>query len=197
MAYLLSGSGCCPPQDSGGIVGYAELMLKLCGKYPVQDDILPNENRKGRVNMIGPNNKKWWELLNDEIRGKVNFTGLTSPLKFDIELYRSRLHEALRRRTEKASSAAKNWSNMSFASGLNSEKMAPTQKVIKDPTKFCAFCNVTVALKLCSACQSIAFCCRDHQLQIWPSHKADCKRIQSQRNKTKKKNGDNKLKSRV
>lgn len=32
------------------------------------------------------------------------------------------------------------------------------------------------SLKLCARCKRCAYCCKEHQLQDWPTHKADCKR---------------------
>jgi hypothetical protein len=29
--------------------------------------------------------------------------------------------------------------------------------------------------KRCGACRTVAYCCREHQVEDWPSHKAACK----------------------
>jgi hypothetical protein len=29
--------------------------------------------------------------------------------------------------------------------------------------------------KQCGSCRSVAYCCREHQLEDWPAHKAACK----------------------
>ncbi len=30
-------------------------------------------------------------------------------------------------------------------------------------------------LKSCAACRGVAYCCKEHQTEDWPSHKAACK----------------------
>jgi hypothetical protein len=29
--------------------------------------------------------------------------------------------------------------------------------------------------KRCSACKTIVYCCKEHQLEHWPAHKRECK----------------------
>ena len=31
--------------------------------------------------------------------------------------------------------------------------------------------------KACAACRAVVYCCKEHQLQHWPSHKAACKAV--------------------
>ena len=32
----------------------------------------------------------------------------------------------------------------------------------------------------CGACKSVVYCCREHQQQVWPAHKAVCKAVRKQ-----------------
>ena len=41
----------------------------------------------------------------------------------------------------------------------------------------CALCPKTNNLKLCSRCQQVFYCCREHQISDWKIHKLDCKLI--------------------
>lgn len=136
---------------------------------------------------ISPTSPKWWELMNSDIRSSVNPDGVTRPFDFDIEHSRLKLAMALRSKRAKSSVAFTKWSTHHSATGLTNEIPTSMNKRVKDPTKFCAVCNVTVALKICSGCKSVAFCGREHQLQFWPQHKADCKRISKQSASKKRK----------
>lgn len=178
IAHLLSGSGACPPEDSGGIEGYTKIVSQLCGKLPLKND--DNEVDETYRLSVSPISPKWWGLMNSNIRSSVNADGVTRPFDFDIEHNRLKLARALRSKRTKSSVAFTKWSTWDTATGLTKEIPTSINKTVKDPTKFCAVCNVTVALKICSGCKSIAFCNREHQLQFWPQHKADCKKISKQ-----------------
>ena len=40
----------------------------------------------------------------------------------------------------------------------------------------CAAKEVHVSqFKKCGACKTVAYCCREHQVEDWPAHKAACK----------------------
>jgi len=181
----MGGAGGCPPEDIGGIQKYGQIISQLCGKTTYDDE---NENTiHGVVRMLTPVHSKFWVVLNQEIRAKSNMRSVNNPLGFDLEATRSDLHRALRRKRQRSSCANANWSTMDTKLGLKAEPMARIEKKITDPRKFCAICEVTVALKLCDACKSIAFCCREHQLQGWAAHKAECKRTRKQRKQGKSK----------
>lgn len=183
-AYLLSGSGGCPPEDCGGLQAYTRVVSQLCGKVKYKGEIDDSAPREGR--QLTPSHQDFWDLLNDEIRAKPNMKNLKSPLDFDLGSRRSDLHCSLRRKRERTSAAYSNWAYRDFKTGIRAEPKAEAPKKPTDPRKYCAICEVTVALRLCSACQSIAFCSSEHQLQNWPTHKAECKRIQKLKKKGKK-----------
>ena len=123
--------------------------------------------------------------MNSEVRAKKNVRSLSNPFDFDLELARLALRDALRREHEKSSRAGSKFTGIDRTFGLTKEETATAQKENKDPTKYCAVCHASVALRLCSGCRSMAFCCRDHQVQYWPTHKADCKRIQKDKKQKK------------
>ena len=160
VSHLLSGEGGCP--HTGGISNYALKISQLTWKV----DLAKDDNiEEGIGESVDPTSERWWNLLNVEVRGKLNAT-LASPLAFDSGQERHKL------------------TNHDYKTGLVSEnvqKCSISPETQKDPTKCCAICGVTVVLKACSGCISIAFCSREHQLQYWPKHKKDCERIQSQR----------------
>eukprot|EP00930_Biecheleria_cincta_P042752 TRINITY_DN29413_c0_g1_i1.p1 TRINITY_DN29413_c0_g1~~TRINITY_DN29413_c0_g1_i1.p1 ORF type:complete len:994 (-),score=184.40 TRINITY_DN29413_c0_g1_i1:76-3057(-) len=43
----------------------------------------------------------------------------------------------------------------------------------------CAVCKKVKTLQLCSSCQCVRFCCKEHQRQFWPRHQSVCKFISS------------------
>ena len=45
------------------------------------------------------------------------------------------------------------------------------------PQRRCALggCGAAAGLKACTGCSAVLYCCREHQLEHWPSHKAACK----------------------
>jgi hypothetical protein len=47
----------------------------------------------------------------------------------------------------------------------------------------CAVCGKHEEIRLCGRCGGAAYCGRDHQLEYWPGHKADCKRLAPRKNK--------------
>ena len=54
------------------------------------------------------------------------------------------------------------------ALGESLEQMRPT----------CGHCGSRAeGQQKCAACKSVYYCCKDHQIQSWPLHKAECKRI--------------------
>ena len=86
-------------------------------------------------------------------------SGLGNPLQFDLDRARNDLETAIRRPTQKSGREAQNLSSVDVKTGLTREQdKKATASVLKDATKMCAVCGVTVALKNCSGCQSIAYC---------------------------------------
>ena len=179
VAYLLSGRGGCPPEDTGGIRNYSLLMNKLTSRVPIDE------------NCADPSDESWWNLLNEEIRAKSNYVNyFGSPLDFNISTTRSKLDAAIRSRTQKVGKESANHlmnrQELGVVSELCDSDPSMVTKKPNDKTKFCTVCGVTVALKLCGGCNSIAYCSRDHQLEAWPSHKVECKRIQKIQKRKKK-----------
>lgn len=127
-----------------------------------------------------------WNLLNTEIRGKANMQRslCTNPLEFDLEKSRADINAALHRPTQKLGKENMNAKAHDIRTGLTHENNKKcTVSLSKKATKFCAVCGVTAALRLCSVCGSIAYCCREHQVDHWRTHKTDCKRIQKSKQK--------------
>ena len=44
----------------------------------------------------------------------------------------------------------------------------------------CSACGASTRLLQCASCRSHGYCCRECQLQLWPSHKALCRMIAAQ-----------------
>jgi hypothetical protein len=127
------------------------------------------------------------------VEGAIVASGLKDPIAFNLEERRLALKEGLRLKIGKRGTEHLNNVHRDFASGLSgtgkpsSEGTKPrVKREVKNPTKLCALCGVTAGLKLCSGCQSIAFCCREHHVENWPQHKADCKAIQKKQKGKKK-----------
>lgn len=188
VAHLLSGHGAAPPEDIGGIKQYICTMHKLTGriKVPETDD---DDTENGKTIVADPGTEQWWGILNGEIRAKLNVTTLFgSPLEFDLEIARSKLDTAIHQKTQKVGKEESKLMKSCLQSGIRAQvSRSNVTDQPRDPKKFCAVCGVTVALKYCNGCNSIAFCCREHQLQSWPTHKKECKRIQKATTKKTKK----------
>jgi hypothetical protein len=78
VAHLVSGSGGCPPENTGGIMIYTKCISKLTGLVCVS----PNEVNDPELETIDnnaitvdPGSSLWWQYLNAEVRCKENFTG--------------------------------------------------------------------------------------------------------------------------
>ncbi len=178
VACLVKGEGLGVPEDSGGPISFCEMMRKLTGKMAIEIDEDSHVS-----DFVDPSSEHWWRYFNDEVRKKHNMqSGLGNPLQFDLDRARNDLETAIRRPTQKSGREAQNLSSVDVKTGLTREQdKKATASVLKDATKMCAVCGVTVALKNCSGCQSIAYCSREHQLQHWKEHKSDCKAIQKGR----------------
>ncbi|KAH7911861.1 hypothetical protein BJ138DRAFT_1125702 [Hygrophoropsis aurantiaca] len=55
--------------------------------------------------------------------------------------------------------------------------------ISRNKTEACQYCGATRApgakpFPVCSGCHSVRFCCREHQVALWPQHKALCKEQQ-------------------
>jgi len=184
VAYLISGQGGCPPEDIGGITKYCHRMYQLIGKSNFDQDYFPGQNNNVLSKTSQPSSKKWWDLFNSEVRAKLNGVALASPLAFDLNETRLQIDTAIRCPTQKAGKESEKLTNRNFLNGLASEtnsiRVIPARGS-KDPTTYCAICDVTVALKECKRCRSVAYCSRKHQIQNWPEHKKMCKQLQNER----------------
>jgi hypothetical protein len=182
VAHLISGEGSCPPEDTGGSSNYAQTMSKLTGAMGIKSKDTYEERDNEVSQTVDPSNERWWKFLNLEVRGKMNMQALKNPLAFDIDHTRANLEIAIRLPKQKGGKESANAIRRDFGTGLASsefdDKCSVESKQNTNPFKFCAVCEVTVALKACSGCNYIAFCSREHQLQYWPKHKKDCRRIQ-------------------
>lgn len=184
VAHLMSGTGCCPPEDIGGIVNYSEVMFQLNGVTKVKKD---SNVLEGDDYIIDPTSERWWAILNNEVRKKHNGSGVSSPIDFDLEVNRTNLDLAIRNPNKKAGKENKKLTHCSMGGALASESYGNDYSISTEmkATKSCAVCGVMVALKYCSGCKSIAFCSRDHQLKHWPQHKSECKRIRKEQKRQK------------
>jgi len=185
VAHLLSGDGVCPPEDIGGVEMFSRRMSELTGRIDQNEEGVEGYGGSSRV--ADPSSERWWELMNKEVRGKHNgLIVIKSPTSFDLEAARTKLGNAIRHAKQKGGHENLNSTYTDFSTGLSNEfndicKMISEEQ--KDPLKFCAVCDVTMALKVCGGCNSIAFCSREHQLEYWPKHKKECRRIKEERNK--------------
>lgn len=176
VAHLVSGTGQCPIEDIHGVDNYCMKMMKLSGVVEPKPYV-----------KLTPSSEAWWNFFNDEIRVKPNVSSFSPLLEFDLDDARKRLSIALHDRIEDAGNEFSRLTETDFRTGVISSKQGIDDSTeVKElrPTERCAVCGVTVALKLCSGCRSVAFCCREHQVQHWPSHKAICRQVQK-RNQSK------------
>jgi hypothetical protein len=165
--------------DLGGMKQYAYTMGKLTGKLKIEDNKKDGTKSNNGI-FADPGSERWWHVLNSDVRAKLNVTTLfSSPIEFDLEYAQSKLDAAIRQKTQKVGKEKSKLLKSSFQSGIAAQTTRSNERDLpQDPKKFCAICGVTVALKYCKGCNSIAFCCREHQLQSWPTHKEECRRIQ-------------------
>lgn len=176
VAHLESGSGSCPPEDSGGVIRYCDKMEKLSGLKPITSADSYETTMKSddkRPTFTDPSKEVWWRTWNSEFRGKLNAASLQNPLRFDIDKHRLSLEDSLRcvvvPGTEHEQLTAQGIGRIS-QTGPDGVQHRRTAK----PTDECALCGITAALKLCSGCKGVAFCCRNHQTEYWPKHKKAC-----------------------
>lgn len=192
VAYLVDGSGACPPENCGGPHGYCMRIAKLTGEYPIMPgDFLEDEKSDGYDVVLGmqdPSQPMWWRYLNDEVRCKQNCLTLNNPLSFCLETHRTRVAAAIRQLDVEGASVEE-MRTRNVATGLDLGRASnydlapmPVRKEAQ-PTDICAVCDITASLKLCSGCREIAFCSREHQLEYWPKHKAACKAAQKRKGK--------------
>lgn len=183
VAHLIRGEGGSIPEDVGGLQGYFQLCQQLAGKFHVDSrQEYKDSGSKGMRYRVNPSNERWWQLFNEGYRGKANriqFYG--NPFGFHLARSRAELETELCRPKRKT---AENMSSFHPSSGLMNEiDKKCTIAVPKKPTDSCAVCGVTVALKLCSACGTVAYCGKEHSVQNWPNHKAACKLARKKKGK--------------
>ncbi|KAK1744344.1 kelch repeat-containing protein [Skeletonema marinoi] len=178
VAYLMGGEGLNIPEDAGGLFLYEQLIGKLTHRFPMEisDE---NDNCVSR-DFTDPSSEHWWGYFNTEVRNKPNMQrSLGNPLEFNLDLARIDVEAAIRRPTQKSGRENQNVHSMDFRTGLIHEKdKKVSASQVKDATKLCAVCGVTVALRKCSSCKSVAYCSREHQVEHWKEHKSICKAIQ-------------------
>lgn len=147
----------CPPgkipEDIGGLPTYLERIQQLTGNARVELD-----GDRGFIESVDPNSEHWWRIMNSEFRRKPNMRKLfVNPMDFSLEKTRADLDLALRRATTKTGKESMNVETRDFRNlGLVFEgdsRVSASNK--NDPTKVCAVCGVTAALRNCSACDSI------------------------------------------
>ena len=164
VACLVQGEGLGVPEDSS-LMGYCEMMRRLTGKMPIEID----EDSHATA-FVDPSSEHCW-------RNKYNMqSGLGDPLQFDLDRARNDLDTAIRRPTQNSGRESQNLSSMDRKSGLTLEQDKKVSASLTDK------CHKDVRcmwwLRKCSGCQSVAYCSREHQLQHWKEHKANCKLIQ-------------------
>lgn len=73
--------------------------------------------------------------------------------------------------------------------GKNSLSLSTMDKDAKTNQDLrCVVCDSKENLKRCTRCKGVVYCCRQHQIQDWPSHKVAC--TPTQRTEPKKKVGE-------
>jgi hypothetical protein len=55
------------------------------------------------------------------------------------------------------------------------EEYAPPDTLEEE---YCAVCKSSTDLKKCANCKQISYCCKDHQVSHWSSHKKECKKAE-------------------
>lgn len=171
VAVLESGTGACPVDNCGGAPRWSRLFLQLTGTTPLGDE-------NGNETNVDPSSDAWWELLKINVYAQKNARLGANPLEFDIERQRRNLSEQLRRKLTKKGTELREALNSNCRTGISGHQSGGKAKFVRtvqNPKKFCAECGVTAGLSLCSGCREVAYCCRQHQLSNWPSHKAACK----------------------
>ena len=142
-------------------------------------------------NEYDPTKEEWWDRIFDEMRTQKNILkrGFCNPFEFDINFHRKELRKALsqvlpKRGMEYKSLISFRCKDFQKNTSINSpggEDKPHTTEQSRDPRKYCPVCDVTAGLSLCSGCKSIAFCCRAHQIEYWPKHKAECRAKQTKK----------------
>ena len=75
-------------------------MHKLTGKVKVPEKNDDTEN--GKTIFANPETEQWWNILNGEIRAKLNVTTIfDSPILFNLEIARSKLDAAIHQKVQK------------------------------------------------------------------------------------------------
>ena len=173
VAVLESGTGACPADNCGSALRWCELFLQLTGVSPATD-----ENDK-ELSVVDPSSDDWWKLLKKNYYAQKNARLGANPLEFDIERHRRDMSEKLRRKLDKQGTERHETAYLDFKRGtktkLTGGGKAKFERTIQSPRNFCAECGVTAGLSLCAGCREVAYCCRQHQLDNWPSHKVTCK----------------------
>lgn len=187
VAYLIAGEGGGIPEDTGGIPQYYKIMLQLTGKGDVN-----HRRNKGLQTRVDPSSELWWDLFNNEFRRKTNgIQFMSNPMKFNLSQTRANLHTELRRPKPKDGTVLSGNHTRDSDTGLcYTRNNQSTVAMPRKPTDVCAYCGVTVALKKCSACQAVSYCCREHSVANWSNHKLDCMNARKQMKKKKKKRKD-------
>ena len=176
-AELLEGRGGCPPEDCH-MGSLAETCQQLMGQVPYE----PEESQVQRVYSVmgyrDPSDAEWWSLLNAEVRNKENVPTSGNPMRFDLAQRQRALQLALQR-VARSGDEINLFSTFSTYHGRATAAAGTVEGFEErrtDPTKFCAVCGSTAALRVCKACRGIAYCCPAHQKQHWKKHKAACLR---------------------
>ena len=145
------------PEDMGGLSIYLERIQQLTGNARVELD-----GGRGYIDHVDPTSEHWWAIMNSDFRKKTNMRQLfVNPMEFNIEKTRADLDFALRRASSKRgqesiSVETHDFRNLGLAYEGNSRVSASNKN---DPTKICAVCGVTAALRKCSACDSVVSWC--------------------------------------
>lgn len=180
MVYLVEGSGGAIPEDAGGQHVHMNNVLQLTGKVAVD-----MTNHHGMKSQLNPGSEQWWEVSNEGYRSRSNrMKFLSNPFQFDIDSAQADLEAEIRRPKQKSNYSDAAIPKFELQSGLSFDMHKKAViSVPKKATDACAYCGVTVALRKCSACETVAYCSVEHSKLNWPNHKADCKRAQKQRKK--------------
>lgn len=191
-AEVVSGAMNGPPMDIGGALRFTHKVNLLLGCV-ADPDTEAQASTAGvhrfvqnatNLRPLTPQDEKWWDVLNDDFRrAKARCECAPSvhydPFEFDLGRINADLQTALRSGRRNPKDDHKQYMQQSsIGNGLMMERDVNLKARTRTAKKTCAVCGSAAALKACSRCKAVHYCCKEHQLEHWKSHKADCNKRQ-------------------
>ena len=176
-AEVLDGALAGPPQDVEGPAMFCQKLNVLLGLESSSEVKIALNNEP---QVISPDSKEWWSHLNAQFRNHNSSAVAYAPMHFDLPAARARVSTALRGQRSRAADAASFMTVVpaSLHGGVAGSK-GMNERVGRagGAGAACAVCHATAGLSVCSGCNTVWYCCREHQSEDWKAHKRECKRL--------------------